>query len=485
MKLGELVKGLVVVRMSGDPSTEVTSIEHDSRRVRPGALFMAVRGLTNDGNTFIPDAVRKGASAVLTDEQSVAEHTAPVVYVPDSRKAMAIVADRFYGSPQNSLVMTAVTGTNGKTTTTYMVKSIFDTGGIGCGLIGTIRHIVGNETVQPVNTTPEAADIHAFLARMAAKGQSACIMEVSSHALVLSRVYGIRFRAVAFTNLTRDHLDFHGDLKSYLDAKGLLFSTLSGDSIAVINAEDPAAGYIMSVSRGGNILTFGFGEGNAIHPLSCEMSDRGSRVELSTPAGTVVFPLSLPGRYNIANAMAAAGIALACGFPREVIAEGLAALSSVPGRFQTVDEGQDFTVIVDYAHAPDALERVLAAAREITGGRLISVFGCGGDRDRGKRPMMGEISTRLADFTVVTSDNPRTEDPLAIIEEILEGIRDRSRCEVIPGREAAIRRAIESARPGDTVVIAGKGHEDYQIIGTKKIHFDDAETAHRLLRERR
>jgi UDP-N-acetylmuramoyl-L-alanyl-D-glutamate--2,6-diaminopimelate ligase len=320
---------------------------------------------------------------------------------------------------------------------------------------------------------------------MVAKGQSACVMEVSSHALVLSRVYGIRFRAVAFTNLSRDHLDFHGDLKSYLDAKSILFSGLSGDSTAVINAEDPAAGHIMSVARGGNILTFGFGEGNAIRPLSCEMSARGSRVELSTPAGTIAFPLSLPGKYNIANAMAAAGIALACGFPKEVIAGGLAALPSVPGRFQTVDAGQDFMVIVDYAHAPDALERALAAAREITRGRLISVFGCGGDRDRGKRPLMGEISTRLADFTVVTSDNPRTEDPLAIIGEILTGIRDRSRCEVIPDREAAIRRAIETANPGDTVVIAGKGHEDYQIIGTRKIHFDDSETAHRILGERR
>jgi UDP-N-acetylmuramoyl-L-alanyl-D-glutamate--2,6-diaminopimelate ligase len=296
-------------------------------------------------------------------------------------------------------------------------------------------------------------------------------------------VYGIRFRAAAFTNLTRDHLDFHGDFKAYLDAKSILFSGLSGDSTAVVNADDPVAGHIVNVSRGSNILTFGFEGERSIKPVSMELGAVGTRVVLATPSGRISFDLNLPGRYNVANAMTATGIALACGFPGEVVAQGLSALKSVPGRFQTVDAGQDFTVIVDYAHAPDALERVLLAAREIARGRIISVFGCGGDRDRGKRPMMGGISTRIADFTVVTSDNPRTEDPLAIIDEILTGIDDRSRCETIPDREAAIRRALEIARPGDVVVIAGKGHEDYQILGTKKIHFDDAETARRILGE--
>lgn len=483
MKLSELVSIMPAALTSGGTEAEISSIEHDSRRVKPGALFFALRGYTADGNAFVPDAVRKGAAAVVTDDSDLTEQGAPIVLVPDARKAMALAADRFYGSPQNSLVMTAVTGTNGKTTTTYMVKSIFDAGGFSCGLVGTIRHIVGGETVQSANTTPEATDLHSFFARMVEKGQSACVMEVSSHSLALSRVYGIRFRAAAFTNLTRDHLDFHGDFKAYLDAKSILFSGLSGDSTAVVNTDDPAAGHIMSVSRGSNILTFGFEGEPSIRPIEMKLGAAGSHVSLATPSGTISFDLNLPGRYNVANAMTAAGIALACGFPGEVVGQGLSALKSVSGRFQTVDVGQDFTVIVDYAHAPDALERVLAAAREITRGRLISVFGCGGDRDRGKRPMMGDISTRIADHTVVTSDNPRTEDPLSIIDEILAGIGDRSKCESIPDREAAIRRALELARTGDVVVIAGKGHEDYQILGTKKIHFDDAETARRILME--
>jgi UDP-N-acetylmuramoyl-L-alanyl-D-glutamate--2,6-diaminopimelate ligase len=485
MTLGELTNGLAIARMTGDPQTRVTAVEHDSRKVRPGSLFIAVKGFRTDGNIFIPDAVRKGASAVMTDDPEIADNSIPLVLVPDARKAMALAADRFFGSPRKSLVMTAVTGTNGKTTTTYMVKSIFDTAGFGCGLIGTISHIVGGETIKSSNTTPEATDIHAYLARMVSKRQSACVMEVSSHSLVLSRVYGITYRAVAFTNLTRDHLDFHRDFGAYLAAKCILFSDLSGDSTAVINADDPSAFHIMNVSRGGKILTFGFGEECSIHPVSYELGPRGSKVDLATPVGPVAVELFLPGRYNISNAMAAAGIALACGFPGDAISKGLAALKSVPGRFHSIDEGQDFAVIVDYAHAPDALERVLCAAREIAKGRLISVFGCGGDRDRGKRPLMGGISTRLADFTVVTSDNPRSEDPLAIIGEILEGIADRSRCEVIPDREAAIRRAVGMALPGDVVVIAGKGHEDYQIVGANTIHFDDVETAERILREMR
>jgi UDP-N-acetylmuramoyl-L-alanyl-D-glutamate--2,6-diaminopimelate ligase len=366
-----------------------------------------------------------------------------------------------------------------------MVKSIFEAGGFGCGLIGTICHLIGNETVQSANTTPEAPDIHAFLARMVQAGQSACTMEVSSHALALSRVYGIRYRAVAFTTITREHLDFHGDFTSYLDAKSILFSDLSGDSTAVINRDDPHSPHIMNISRGGHILTFGFTPEADMHPLSLELGEHGSLVKLATPAGEMNFRLSMPGRFNISNAMAAAGVGLACGFPGEVVVRGLEALKSVAGRYQTVEAGQDFTVVVDYAHAPDALERILASTREISKGKLISVFGCGGDRDRGKRPQMGEISARLADYTVVTSDNPRTEDPAAIISEIMQGISNGARCEVIPDREEAIKRALELAGAGDVVVIAGKGHEDYQIIGARKNHFDDAETAYRILKAMR
>ena len=487
MKLEELITGIHILETRGDLSVEINSIEYDSRKVRPGALFLAVRGLKADGNAFISEAVKKGASAVVTDVwvQRAVPIPLPLVVVPDARKAMALIADRICSSPQNSLIMTAVTGTNGKTTTTSMVKSIFEAGGFGCGLIGTICHLIGNETVQSANTTPEAPDIHAFLARMVQAGQSACTMEVSSHALALSRVYGIRYRAVAFTNITRDHLDFHGDFTSYLDAKSILFSDLSGDSTAVINRDDPHSPHIMNISRGGHILTFGFTPEADMHPLSLELGEHGSLVKLATPAGEMNFRLSMPGRFNISNAMAAAGVGLACGFPGEVVVRGLEALKSVAGRYQTVEAGQDFTVVVDYAHAPDALERILASTREISKGKLISVFGCGGDRDRGKRPQMGEISARLADYTVVTSDNPRTEDPAAIISEIMQGISNGARCEVIPDREEAIKRALELAGAGDVVVIAGKGHEDYQIIGARKNHFDDAETAYRILKAMR
>ncbi len=484
MELQELIRDIDQLEASGDLSADIVSVDYDSRKVKAGSLFVAIRGFVADGNRFIADAVRKGARAIVTDERAV-EADVPIVIVPDARKALAIIADRFFGNPQNSLVMTAVTGTNGKTTTAYLTKSIFEAHGVACGLIGTIEHIVGSKRIVSVNTTPESADIHSFLAQMVKAKQSACVMETSSHALELSRVYGIQFRAAAFTNITQDHLDFHGDFKSYLEAKSHLFGSLSGDSTAVINADDPNAGYICDVARDGKILTYGFTESCDIYPVSFGLDFSGSMVELSTPAGTIGFKLSIPGKVNIYNAMAAAGIALSCGLPVDSIVSGLEAVRSIRGRYEIIDEGQDFTVVVDYAHTPDALERVLASVREISKARLISVFGCGGDRDRGKRPLMGEISTRLADYTVITSDNPRTEDPDAIIADILKGIPSSvgaNRYKKLTDREKAIREALVAARSGDVVVIAGKGHEDYQIIGTEKIHFDDAESVRRLIK---
>jgi len=481
MKLDELIHPLDRVEKSGDLSAEVTSLEFDSRKVKPGSLFFAVQGFTSDGNEFIQEAAGKGAVAVVTSKPGTTSGI-PVILVPDVRKAMAIIADRFYGSPQNSLVMAAVTGTNGKTTISYMVKSIFEAHGVGCGLIGTISHIVGSELIESVNTTPESTDIHHYLSMMVKAKQSACIMEASSHALVLSRIYGIQFRAVAFTNITREHLDFHGTFHEYLNAKSILFSNLSGDSTAVINLDDPYADHIISVSRGGTIVTHGYNKGCDIHPLSYDLEASGSQVVLSTPSGDMEFRLAMPGKFNISNAMAATGIGLACGLTPSAIARGLESLKSVRGRYEIIDEGQNFTVIVDYAHTPDALEKILTSVREITKGQVISVFGCGGDRDRGKRPMMGEISTRLADYTIVTSDNPRTEVPEIIIEDILKGIPEGANIKRITDREEAIREALEKAVYSDSVVIAGKGHEDYQIIGHKKYHFDDAESVRRLIK---
>ena len=481
MKLIDLTEGLETIETSGDLLREVTSIEYDSRKIMPGSLFIAVRGFTTDGNTFIAEAVEKGAAAIITDKSGTRAEV-PIILVRDARKAMALIADSFYGSPRNSLVMTAVTGTNGKTTAAYMIKSIFDASGLDCGLIGTINHIVGKEEITAINTTPESPDIHRFLSRMTIEKQNACIMEVSSHALALSRVYGIQFRAAAFTNISRDHLDFHGDFKTYLEAKGRLFSDLSGDSTAVVNLDDPNAEFIIGVSRGGKILTYGFNDGYDIHPVSFKLKTRGTEAVVSTPSGELEFALPIPGKFNISNAMAAIGIGLACGFSTDTIARGLESMAPVRGRYELIDEGQDFTVIVDYAHTPDALERILTSAREITKGRLISVFGCGGDRDRGKRPEMGEVSARCADYTIVTSDNPRTENPETIISDILNGIPEMAKHKKIIDRGEGIKEAIKTAAPDDTVVIAGKGHEDYQIIGNKKYHFDDAESVRRLLK---
>ncbi|MFC1650672.1 UDP-N-acetylmuramoyl-L-alanyl-D-glutamate--2,6-diaminopimelate ligase [Candidatus Latescibacterota bacterium] len=477
MKLSDLIDGIEMIASTGDLSSEIVSIEYNSRKVKDGSLFIAVQGFTFDGNSYIEDAVKKGAAGIVTDIPDT-KVDVPAIIVADTRKAMAFIADRFYGSPQNSIVMTAVTGTNGKTTVTYMIKSIFEASGIGCGLIGTIGHIVGNETIESLNTTPESIDIHSMLSKINNANQHACAMEVSSHALALSRVHGIQFRAAAFTNISRDHLDFHGDFNDYLDAKSTLFSTLSGDSTAVVNLDDPNAEHIINVSRGCKILTFGFNKSCEIHPVSYELGTHGSDIVLSTPAGQREMNLPIPGKFNISNAMAAVGIGLACGLQLDEIAAGLESLKSVRGRYENIDEGQDYSVIIDYAHTPDALENILSSVREITKGRLISVFGCGGDRDKGKRPEMGEISTRLADYTIITSDNPRTENPEDIVSDIIKGVvekAEKSGYKTVVDRESGISEAINMARADDSIVIAGKGHEDYQIIGREKRHFDDSE----------
>ncbi|MFC1541370.1 UDP-N-acetylmuramoyl-L-alanyl-D-glutamate--2,6-diaminopimelate ligase [Candidatus Latescibacterota bacterium] len=481
MKLSNLVDGYEIIEMMGDMSSEIVSIEYDSRKVKKGSLFVAVQGFTYNGNSYIGDVVRKGAAGIVTDIPDTRADVATIIVV-DARKAMAVIADRFFGSPQNSLVMAAVTGTNGKTTVSYMVKSIFEASGIRCGIIGTIGHVIGGDTIESLNTTPESVDIHSMLSKINEASQHACVMEVSSHALALSRVHGIQFRAAAFTNISRDHLDFHGDFKEYLEAKSILFTTLSGDSTAVVNLDDSHADYIINVSRGSKIITFGFNNRCEIHPVSYELGTRGSDIVLSTPAGQMKLQLPIPGKFNISNAMAAVGLGLACGLQIDEIVNGLESMKPVRGRYENIDEGQDFSVIIDYAHTPDALENILSSVREITKGRLISVFGCGGDRDRGKRPEMGAISTRLADYSIITSDNPRTENPEDIIDDIIKGAMEKAEYIAIPDRESGISEAVNMVQAGDSIVIAGKGHEDYQIIGTEKRHFDDAEIVRRLIR---
>ncbi|MCK5381929.1 MAG: UDP-N-acetylmuramoyl-L-alanyl-D-glutamate--2,6-diaminopimelate ligase [Candidatus Latescibacteria bacterium] len=485
-------------RDQGGGSDEIGGIEYDSRRVKAGDLFVAIRGRRADGTPFdgheyVRSAVDRGAYAVLLERDM--EVSATRIVAPDSRKAMARLASRFYGDPAEQLKIVGITGTNGKTTVSYLIRALFERAGLRTGLIGTLGYLVGTERLDAPFTTPESVELHRTLLEMARAGQEAVMMEVSSHALALDRVYGVPFAGAVFTNLTRDHLDFHRTQEAYFSAKARLFEELDAHTWAVINADDPAGRTLIERTRA-SVLTYGLSDEAEVHPTAQRLTARGIDMTVDTPDGAFDLSLKLRGRFNVYNALAAVATGVACGMDRAVIREGVGSVSGVPGRFEAVDAGQDFLVLVDYAHTPDALERVLSAARELTEGRLIVVFGCGGDRDRGKRPEMGAVSDKLADFSVVTSDNPRTEDPAAILRDIEAGLGDLKRVDaedldgnerayaVLVDRRAAVRCAIGLARPDDTVVLAGKGHEDYQIVGHEKLPFDDREEALRALASR-
>jgi UDP-N-acetylmuramoyl-L-alanyl-D-glutamate--2,6-diaminopimelate ligase len=506
MKLGELLtvlKSKAALPPEG-LDREVFDIVHDSRKVRPGSLFVAVRGFHSDGHQFIPQAVQQGAVAIVAEEghsEAVSRRT-PLIVVDDSRRALALLAAAFYGHPSQKLTLVGITGTNGKTTTTYLTKSIIEAAGRKAGLIGTIDYRVGDKVYPAPNTTPESLDLQRLLAEMVGLGADSCVMEVSSHALALGRTVGCEFTAAGFTNLTQDHLDFHESMDSYFQAKLLLFAGLSPDAHAVINIDDDRAAEIIGATRA-KVLTTGLSERADIRPSgSIGHGIRGLSFAVATPAGTISVESPLIGGHNIYNILSAIGIGTALGFAADVIGRGISAMKAVPGRMEKVDEGQSFGVVVDYAHTQDALVRLLEAVREIATGRVITVFGCGGDRDRTKRPKMGAAAVNGSEIIIVTSDNPRTEDALSIINEIEKGmdaagvrvpVRDlkssaapgRKPYCVIPDRHEAVAAAIGMAGNGDVVVLAGKGHEDYQIIGDRKIHFDDREVARKEIRKRR
>jgi UDP-N-acetylmuramoyl-L-alanyl-D-glutamate--2,6-diaminopimelate ligase len=506
MKLGELLT--VLNNKAALPQEgldrEVFDIAHDSRKVRPGSLFVAVRGFHSDGHQFIPQAVQQGATAIVTEKghnEAVFRDT-PLIVVDDSRRALALLAAAFYGHPSQKLKLVGITGTNGKTTTTYLIKSIIEAAGRKAGLIGTIDYLVGDRVYTAPNTTPESLDLQRFLAEMVGLGVEYCVMEVSSHALALGRTVGCEFGVAGFTNLTQDHLDFHESMESYFGVKLLLFAGLSPNAFAVINSDDMLATKIIGATRA-KVLTTGLSERADIRPSgSIGHGVHGLSFSVVTPSGMISVESSLVGRHNIYNILSAIGIGTALGFTGDEIARGINAMRAVPGRMEKVDEGQPFSVVADYAHTEDALVRLLEAVREITAGKVITVFGCGGDRDRTKRPKMGAAAVNGSDIVIVTSDNPRTEDPLSIIGEIEKGMEATGlrvpACDlvhaiasgktpycVIPDRHAAIAAAINIAGRGDVVVLAGKGHEDYQIIGDRKIHFDDREVAREEIRKRR
>jgi UDP-N-acetylmuramoyl-L-alanyl-D-glutamate--2,6-diaminopimelate ligase len=495
MKLAELLKNVPVREVRGDQATDITSVTPDSRLVTRGALFVAIPGTAKDGAEFIPQAQQKGAAAVVRSANESGDAprpdsgqaTTPLVLVDDARAALALIAANFHGRPSDALSLVGVTGTSGKTTTARMVESIFDAGSDPVGLIGTIEYRAGDERLNADRTTPDAVVLQEWFAKMVAAGVKNAVMEVSSHALALKRTHGVHFAAAVFTNLSREHFDFHKDFEDYFAAKRILFDQIDRTrQTAVVNSDDPY-GRRLAAELGSSAMTFG--KNGDIRPADdLSISVEGLRGTVHTPRGDVRVESSLLGLPNLYNWMGAVGAALVVGIPIPQIEAGIRNLQSVRGRFERVDAGQASarpTVIIDYAHKPDALEKLLHAVREIAGPRKVTiVFGCGGDRDRGKRPEMGAIAARLADRVVVTSDNPRTEDPQAIIDEILKGTDAAANTVAVADRREAIERTIREAGEDDVIVIAGKGHETYQVAGDRVIHFDDKEEAEYALKKR-
>jgi UDP-N-acetylmuramoyl-L-alanyl-D-glutamate--2,6-diaminopimelate ligase len=478
MRLAELVAGLPGARLVGDGSVGISGLIYDSRKAGPGALFFCVRGHKVDGHEFGPRVVEAGAAALVV-ERELTELAVPQVVVPDSRAAMAPLAARFYDDPTRELRVVGITGTNGKTTTAFLIREILQAADFRCGLLGTVKQVVGGVEKEVVRTTPEAIELQGTFRQMLEGGDEACAMEVSSHALSLHRADAIHFEVAIFTNLTQDHLDFHADMEEYFLAKRRLFAI--GPKVAIVNVDDP---YGRRLAAEFECVTFSAEGAEADYSAhEVEFDATGSTFSL----GGMRLRTALPGHFNVANALGAFAAAEAMGVGGDMAAAGLARAARVPGRFEPIDEGQGFAVLVDYAHTPDSLENVLRAARRLTEGRVISVFGAGGDRDRDKRSKMGRAGAELSELTVVTSDNPRSEDPEQIVAEVAagaEGVEGSSKLEVVVDRRAAIALALGQAQPGDTVVIAGKGHEQGQEFEDgRKIPFDDREVAREELRK--
>jgi len=481
MRLAQLCEGIVSIPESSG-RIPIEGITADSRQATPACLFAAVPGFKQDGRLFIDDAVRRGASAILadvgTDGLSV-----PVLTSANVRRTLALLAGRFFGNPSDSMLVAGVTGTNGKTTVAFLIESILKNAGFETGLLGTIFNRWKSHEEPAGRTTPESVDIQRMMRGMADAGVCAVSMEVSSHALALERVAGVRFKAAVFTNLTRDHLDFHETLETYGKAKSLLFGMLDQDGIAVINVDDPAAEVMLAASAGRK-TTYGMTAGNPDYLIfDIHMDGNLTRFSLSHKKRILPFAVPLWGRFNVANAAAAAVAGLELGLDGESVRRGILDMERVPGRMEGFFSKSGIRVVVDYAHTPDALANVLDAVRGFTKGRLVTVFGCGGDRDPGKRPEMGRIASSKSDRTVVTSDNPRGEDPQRIIDDILVGVPDTRNVIVIPDREEAIRAALGEAKPGDTVLLAGKGHEDYQEANGVRQPFIDRAIAESILNE--
>ena len=469
------------------PGIEVGGLTYDSRQVKPGDVFIALKGLKAAGTDYAADAIRRGAVAVVADRPSDGAVPVPWVVVPDARAAMADLAAEFYGHPSRAMQVVGITGTNGKTTTAYLLRAVFEAAGKKCGLLGTVAYSIGDRELPAARTTPEAPDVQGMFRQMVDAGCGACVMEVSSHALALRRVDGTVFAAAVFTNLTRDHLDFHGDMESYFTAKRRLFDMLPPGAPGIVNLDDPRGESLKK--NASTVVTYAINKPADVTPGPLSLTFQGLEFDARTPKGAVRVASKLVGRPNVSNILATVAAATALDIPSGAIERGLANLRGVPGRFELISSKDDVIVVIDYAHTDDALKNLLETARPLAQRRVITVFGCGGDRDRTKRPLMGAVAARLSDVVVITSDNPRTEDPARIIDEIKRGLpaaSDRTAATfAILDRKEAIQFAIGKAEPGDLVLLAGKGHERTQTIGHEALPFDEAAIAREALERRR
>lgn len=484
MEIKDLIEG---EEWGGNLNTDFSKVHYDSRKISKGDIFVAISGFKADGHNYIRQALEAGASGVVLEKEEFKPEDIPWIKVGDSRLALSRLSAFVYDYPSSKLRLIGVTGTNGKTTTTFLIEKILMEAGEKTGLLGTIENRIAGKRLETHHTTPESPDLNGLFARMLDEGVETAVMEVSSHALSLKRVADCEFDVGVFTNLTQDHMDFHPSVEDYLMSKAMLFRQLSrgnkpGGKYAVINIDSPYAGDIISVTSV-PVVTYGIDNQANVRAENIRVTSMGTSFRVSGLGMEADLNLKLVGRFNVYNALAACTVGLMENINSEIIKNALEDTAGIPGRFETVNEGQDFGVIVDYAHTPDGLHNILRTAREITKGRVITVFGCGGDRDRSKRPLMGEAAAVHSDFCIITSDNPRSEVPHGIIEDILPGVQKiTSDYRIIENRRDAIREAIRMARRGDTVIIAGKGHEDYQLIGDDVLHFDDREEAREVLR---
>ncbi|MDP4152655.1 MAG: UDP-N-acetylmuramoyl-L-alanyl-D-glutamate--2,6-diaminopimelate ligase [Bacillota bacterium] len=477
MKLKELLNGVEIISNKADLEAEISMVEYDSRKVKSGCLFVALRGTGIDGHKFIDSAFSAGSVCALIDEPEYMKENC--ILVSDSRKALSAIAANFYHNPASKFKIIGVTGTNGKTTTTTLIKQILEFTGLKVGLIGTIHNMIGKRIIETKYTTPEPLELQRLFAQMAEEKMDYVVMEVSSHSLAQDRVSGLNFEAAVFTNLTQDHLDFHKTMENYLLAKSKLF-TMS--KIGVINADDEAATKLMSLSTTKNYTYSAYSDKSDVVAKNIHYKPDGIEFELITDGQIGHAKLDIPGKFTVYNALAAITACLCLGIDMKAILSALATVKGVKGRIEVVDTGTDYTVLIDYAHTPDGLFNILSAIRGFARGRVVTLFGCGGDRDRTKRPIMGKIAFDMSDFCIVTSDNPRTEDPSGIIKDILEGVKDsKTPYVVIENRKEAIEYALRHARRDDTILLAGKGHETYQILKDRRIHFDEREIIHDIL----